>query len=90
MENAGEVRRGLEDIWIQRTQVALRRYREAKVATAVAKMEHSQGLTPTPDGGVAWRQALRSETSALQEYCRVLEIFNALVIYGKAPPPEPK
>ena len=90
MDNAGQVRRALEDIWRERTQVALQQYRDAKAATAVAKMERSNGLTPTPDGGLAWKQSLRSESAALLEYRRVLEIFNALVIYSQLPPPESK
>ena len=88
MDNAGQVRRALEDFWRERTQVALQQYREAKAATSVAKMERAHGVTPTPDGGFAWRQALRTESAALQEYCRVLEIFNGLVIYRRLPPPE--
>jgi hypothetical protein len=90
MENAGQVRRALEDTWRQRTQVALRQYHDAKAATDAAKVEHSHGLTPTPDGGFAWIQALRAESAALQEYCRVLAIFNGLVIYRNMPPPDPK
>jgi uncharacterized protein (UPF0548 family) len=90
MQNAGQGRQALEDLWRQRTTAALREYREAKAATAVVKMEHSHGLTPTPDGGLAWTQALKTEIAAMREYCRVLDIFNGLVIYGKAPPPEAK
>ena len=90
MENSGQERRALEDIWRQRTQVALRQYRETRAPTAVVKMERFHGLIPTPDGGVACTQALKAETAALQEYRRVLEIFTGIVIYGKAPPAETK
>src|SRR4051794_35224542 len=53
VENPGEFRRALEDVWRQRTKIALQAYRDAKSATAVANMERAHGFTPIPDSGLA-------------------------------------
>jgi hypothetical protein len=86
MENPLRTRRTLEQIWMERTQFALTHYREAKAATRAAEDDHGDTLRRQPDGSFAVRRALQMETAALQEYRRVLELFNNLVIYGKVPP----
>ena len=40
---------------------------------------------PPPDGGHAYRSALKSEKLALAEYSRALRIYSDLVVYGRIP-----
>jgi hypothetical protein len=59
----------LEDIWRQRVQNALQRYKAAQ--EACQKSLHERGDMPSPDGFFAFQQALRAETAALNVYMRV-------------------
>lgn len=61
------------------------RYEIAKLAAGNASVENLQCDIPKPDGQFAFRKALREETAALQEYRRVLQVFNDLVLNGKVP-----
>jgi len=88
MEKPFRMRQSLEDVWRERAQVALTRYRAARTTTAELRAQHAEWLTPTPDGSFAVTRALRVENAALSEYRRVLVIFNDLVIHGKMPPDE--
>ena len=77
MKNADQMRRALEDIWRERTQIALQRYREAKHATAIMRLERSHGLTPTPDGALLGRR--RCEVS-LEPCRRTAECFKSSAV----------
>jgi len=79
-------RQDLEDLWRERTNIALSRYRLAKLecAKAIAEQSHSA----PPDGSFEYRKTLRAENIALAEYRRVLEIFTDLTVSGKRPPEE--
>ena len=83
MKNPALLREALEDLWRERMQIAMNRYRIAKVACADAIAE--QADSAPPDGSFAYRQALRVETAALVEYRRVLLIFTDLVANRKMP-----
>jgi len=86
MNNPALSREALEDLWRERTEAALKRYRIAKVECAKAISEQN-GMEP-PDGSFAYRKALRVENAALAEYRHVLLIFSDLVASGKMPPAE--
>ena len=84
MNNPAERRHALENLWRERTQIALAQYRIAKDASADAIADQSDAAPP--DGTFAFRKALRLENVALAEYQRVLTIFSDLVAHGKMPP----
>lgn len=76
----------LEDLWRERAQIALERYR---IAQAECKRAIAAITDAAPrDGSFAYRQALRAENFALAEYRRVLTIFTDLTVSGKMPPQE--
>ena len=64
---------------------------EAKASYDRAKQEYLQQLErredlgTTPDGVLAYRQALRNRDSALGKYNQALIRFNKFVLYGKLP-----
>jgi hypothetical protein len=76
----------LEDLWRERTQIALSRYQIAKDECRKAIAEQADAMSP--DGSFAHRKALRAENAALAEYRRLLAIFNDLVTNGTMPPAE--
>lgn len=74
----------LNNLWRERCEQALARYRAAKVAT-----ESAYGVAesiPVADGGFAFRRAAMLENQALVEYRRILEIFSAVSVRGEKPP----
>ena len=75
----------LNDLWRQRLQLALREYESAKEKTARLWDEHVHGLTPLPDGTLAFQQALQAEVMALNEYRRVLDVYYQLAVHGNMP-----
>ena len=58
----------------------------AKAAVSIASV--IQQDAPSLDGSFAFNRALCKELQALAEYSRILSIFGALVVYGKAPSEE--
>ena len=83
MDNALQARQALEDYWRDRLENAAAKYQAAKKAVAAAQEFQSQ--VPSPDGGFAFRQALRTETEALIEYKRAVTMFNNLILYDMVP-----
>jgi len=79
------MRRPLEDLWEERLGIARTRYQLATRQSRLLLDEQKSGLTPEPDGPLAYRQALEKEKTALAEYRRVLEIFADLTMRGKLP-----
>jgi len=50
------------------------------------KQMHSLAVdAPAPEGGYAYRNALKSERLALAEYSRKLRIYSDLIVYRKVP-----
>jgi hypothetical protein len=76
----------LENIWRDRVDIALERYRLSRDECRRAIEEHYDAAQP--DGSFAYTKALRAETAALAEYRRVLAILNDLTLSGKMPPAE--
>jgi hypothetical protein len=58
---------------------AVRKYRQAS-------RDYKAGVFQSPDGSLALRQARLEESTALQEYMRVLIIFNDFLIRRQPPP----
>jgi len=85
VEPARPSRQELEDLWRERLNEALRRYRVAKLETSTALIQTRNGEMPSPDGNFAFRKAQGVENIALVECKRLLIIFNRLVIDGKIP-----
>ena len=75
----------LEDLWKERLGIARTRYQLATRQSRLLLDEQKSGLTPEPDGPLAYRQALEKEKTALAEYRRVLEIFADLTVHDKLP-----
>jgi hypothetical protein len=75
----------LEECWRKRVQDARGRYLRTKQESVQAAKERAEGLTPSPYGSLAVRQALRAERSALAEYVRTLKAFSDLVMNRKIP-----
>jgi hypothetical protein len=75
----------LEEIWGARLKQSRTAYQFATAQFAKALSEQNQRLTPAPDGVLAVRQARLQETTARNEYMRVLRIFTELVVSGKPP-----
>jgi hypothetical protein len=78
-------RKALEALWRERLQ---RVRMEMDVASSFANGLRREGRpadSPSPDGGVAYRQAVRAEAAALAEYARILRLFADLVLAGKIP-----
>jgi hypothetical protein len=78
-------REELENLWRTRLDKAADRYNTAKKTYRLVADEDRQGLTPSPDGRYAIRQARQEEAAARAEYIRVLRIFTDLILHGKIP-----
>ena len=75
--------RVLEEKWEARVRFAKLRLDLCRLYT-----KHMQTLatdTPPPDGGFAYRKALRSERAALAQYSHTLRIYSDLVVYEIIP-----
>jgi hypothetical protein len=89
MTSALETRQALEDAWKNRLHFVATRYRLAANAISVLLAEQQSGLTPSPDGSLAYRHAVQIQRQALQEYRRVLGIFTDLVMGRRIPEEDP-
>ena len=85
MELTKPSRLELEDVWRERLNDALRRYRIAKLEASTALIRERNEEIASPDGQFAFRKAQRAENMALAEYKHILTIFHNLVIDGKIP-----
>jgi hypothetical protein len=75
----------LEREWYARVKAARLRYVESKGASARAAVEPGGDSVQAPGGAETERQALQSESFALNEYERALRIYTDLILYGKVP-----
>ena len=64
---------------------ALHQLNSATFHLREVQQEYRSRSIPSPDGGLAYRQALRAETDARREYMRVAMILHEFVMYGKLP-----
>ena len=76
-------RRELEDEYRVRLEKARARYDTANKLFDAAVSE--VGHAPHPDGSLAVRLARIRASAAHKNYMRVLQAFNALIIYGMIP-----
>ena len=74
----------LEWVWQARLSAARQRYEESTQDFDRVVVESDSGFDPL-DGAKLIRQALRCESSALDEYIRTLRVYIDLVIYGTVP-----
>ena len=84
--NGGQSKLTLEEVWRERVQSALKRYKDARFLSQIALRERDS--LPSSDGSYGFQHALQVETAALKEYAKTLNIFNALVFHGEIPPDE--
>jgi len=89
MTSALQTRLALEDAWKNRLHFAATRYRLAANAISVLLAEQQCELTPSPDGSLAYGQAVQIQRQALEEYRRVLAIFTDLVMGRRVPEEDP-
>ena len=73
------------DFWRGRLNEAKEKYTLAAIHCKDAGQDLVDGALPTPDGGVNYRYALRSESTARREYLRILRIYTDLVVDSKRP-----
>lgn len=76
-------RERLCDLWRERVGVSLEAYRRARDFRQAIQDEMPH--IPQPDGGLAFRQALRAESVARSEHWRTLRIFTDVSVHGKRP-----
>jgi hypothetical protein len=84
----GDSRSGPESIavqWRKRLQDALHQLNSATLHLREIQQDYRSGAIPSPDGDLAFRQALRAETEARREYMRVAMALQDLVVHGKIP-----
>jgi len=74
------------ELWRSRLRDAQVQHSEAVKKYRRAARDYKVGALPCPDGGLALRQALRAESLALEEYMRVVIIFNDFLIRGQPSP----
>jgi len=86
MSGFGQSRRDLADLWKERVDNALSRYRSALTLCVRAVIEQSDSAPQ--NGAPGFTEALHGERAALAEYKRVLCIYTDLVVSGKMPPAE--
>lgn len=80
----------LKEIWKQKCAAAKLQMELAASKVQELEREWKAGTfssIPVPDGGYAYRQALKAETQAVRTYRRILHIYTDLVMRG-IPPPE--
>lgn len=75
----------LEEVWRRRLGDAKLRLEFARDYVLELQKDLKADGIPAPDGNFAYQQALRSETNALAEFRRVLQIFRDLTMDGKIP-----
>lgn len=75
----------LREHWRKRLKAAKERLDFARAFVEEVEQDMQSGSIPHHHGQEAYQLALRAEVLALQEYSRVLEIFNKLVMHGETP-----
>jgi hypothetical protein len=83
-----DTRSGPEGIavpWRKRLQDALHQLNSATLQLQVVLQDYGSRATPSPDGDLAFRKALRAETEARHEYMKVAMTIQDLVLHGKIP-----
>jgi len=75
----------LREHWRKRLKNAKERLDFARAFVEEVEQDMQSGSIRHHDGQEAYQRALRAEVLALQEYSRVLEIFNKLVVHGEIP-----
>jgi len=75
----------LEERWLVRLRDARARLEAARIHLKDIEEQLQSGLFPPPDGGFAYRAALRSETEALIKYSHMVRTYTDLVVHGKIP-----
>ena len=76
----------LEALWRSGVKEAQEQYYRAAENCKKILQERQERLTPSPDGDLALRQALRQESTMLRQYMRLLKTFTRLVANGEIPP----
>lgn len=76
----------LETIWRNKLARAWAQYENAKEKCRVRSDEWHLDLTPSPDGGHAFRTAQQEESAALREYMRVMRVITDFVVRGRKLP----
>ena len=69
----------------KRLNDALHQLNSATLHLREVQQEYRSRSIPSPDGGLAFRQALRAETQARHEYMRVAMILHELLMHGTIP-----
>jgi hypothetical protein len=75
----------LEKRWLVRLKDARARLEAASIHLKDIEEKLQSGLFQPPDGGFAYRAALRSETQALIKYSHMVRAYTDLVVHGKIP-----
>ena len=82
---SAQYRQEVQTRWRNRLEIARSRYQALQERCKAAVKEHGGEGTPSAEGKLAIRRALKAEMTALDEYRRVLEVFGALLVQGKIP-----
>jgi len=78
-------RKAVEDLWHQRLRGVKLRLEAAQQDLHEFLRENPFRELSSPDGHYAYRQAIRAERLALQEYARVRRIYDDLMVRGIIP-----
>ena len=85
MGDQKQSRAELQQVWMTRLSESRKKY-DLSVTRFRKVLEEQKHLgIPAPDGSFAVRQARVQESTARNEYMRVLKIFTDLVLRGKVP-----
>jgi hypothetical protein len=85
MGDQRQLRAEVEQVWRARLADSRRKYDLSVAQCRNALAEQKRFAMPAPDGSFAVRQALLRESTARDEYMRVLKVFTDLVIRGTIP-----
>lgn len=83
-------REQLQEVWRKRLKEAKSKLKLAMHQVQELKEDCLAGNLPAPDGGFAYRRALREEGRRREEYLRILRLVHDLVAYGKIPEEDPE
>jgi hypothetical protein len=75
----------LQEEWRTRLEQARARYDQCTHEFQATEAEVNAGWLPISDGAVVMQTARIRESTAQNEYLRVLRVFSALVLYGRMP-----
>lgn len=71
--------------WRHCVSTAKTEYEQASALVLERGNDQKFGGLPLSDGHLAYRQALRAESAARNEYARVLKLLTNLLLYGTKP-----